>query len=218
MHIFGVVLSGLERGFETNSGGHVERQGTSSLEVNFTHRFAPNVNIFPLNVCWQHDTGLQGGDRCRREEESVQKARRLRRGGERRAGERGAQYKGRRRSGNSKSINYGSQPRFSSGSTGLSAEPDRFWLDPAFPVLRGARPSVSRPASFSPIKRPTSEQTDPEGFDRLDHQWTRRGEIERYWMLWAPGEVMTAARGEVSIGRGSPLSCHCVYTLLTRDG
>lgn len=47
MHIFGLVLLGLERGFETNSGGHVERQWTSSLEVNFAHRFAPNVTYFP---------------------------------------------------------------------------------------------------------------------------------------------------------------------------
>lgn len=47
MHIFGVVWMGLERGFETNSGGHVERQWTSSLEVNFAHRFAPNVTYFP---------------------------------------------------------------------------------------------------------------------------------------------------------------------------
>lgn len=47
MHIFGVVLLGPERGFETNSGGHVERQWTSSLEVNFAHRFASNVTYFP---------------------------------------------------------------------------------------------------------------------------------------------------------------------------
>lgn len=47
MSIFGVVLSGPERGFETNSGGHVERQWTSSLEVDFAHPFAPNVTHFP---------------------------------------------------------------------------------------------------------------------------------------------------------------------------
>lgn len=46
MNIFCVVFSGLERGFETNSGGHVESQWTSSLEVNFAHRFAPNVSFF----------------------------------------------------------------------------------------------------------------------------------------------------------------------------
>lgn len=47
MNIFGVVLSGLEKGFETNSGGHVERHWTSSLEVHFSHRFAPNATNFP---------------------------------------------------------------------------------------------------------------------------------------------------------------------------
>lgn len=36
-----------ERGFETNSGGHVERQWTSSLEVNFPHCFALDVNKSP---------------------------------------------------------------------------------------------------------------------------------------------------------------------------
>lgn len=46
MHIFSVVLLGLERGFETNSGGHVWETRTSSLEVNFAHRFAPNVTYF----------------------------------------------------------------------------------------------------------------------------------------------------------------------------
>ena len=67
MHIFGVVLSGLERGFETNSGGHVERQWTSSLEVNFAHRFAPNVTNSPwmcfgsMTLGSREGIGVDGG-------------------------------------------------------------------------------------------------------------------------------------------------------------
>lgn len=43
MHTFSVVLLGPERGFETNSGGHVWETPTSSLEVHFARRLAPNV-------------------------------------------------------------------------------------------------------------------------------------------------------------------------------
>lgn len=59
MHIFGVVLLGLVRGFETNSGGHVERQWTSSLEVNFAHRFAPKFIYFP----WMCSGSMTPGSR-----------------------------------------------------------------------------------------------------------------------------------------------------------
>lgn len=100
MYIFGVVLTGLKRGFETNSGGHVERLNVV-FRSSFFHTAWLVMGQLSANVFWQHDTGIQGGDRDRWEEESVQKARRLRRGGERRAGERGAEYKGRRPSGNS---------------------------------------------------------------------------------------------------------------------
>lgn len=61
MHIFGVVLTGLKRGFETNSGGHVERQWTSSLEVNFAHRFAPNVTNFVWMCCGSMTPGSREG-------------------------------------------------------------------------------------------------------------------------------------------------------------
>lgn len=61
MNIFGGVLLGLERGFETNSGGHVERQRTSSLEVNFVHRFAPNVTYFLWMCCGSMTPGSREG-------------------------------------------------------------------------------------------------------------------------------------------------------------
>lgn len=50
MNIFGGVLSGLEKGFETNSGGHVERRQTSCLEVNFAHRPCSSC-VFLDSVC-----------------------------------------------------------------------------------------------------------------------------------------------------------------------
>lgn len=59
MHRFGVVLLGLVRGFETNSGGHVERQRPSSLEVNFAHSFAPKLIYLP----WMCSGSMPPGSR-----------------------------------------------------------------------------------------------------------------------------------------------------------